>query len=234
VFLALAIFLPTFRSAPAAATGGGAGPGAPAEIGANLVAIASRPRPWARSPASLLTAVLAAPLLMWAPGLAVSVALGFAYSFVNAAARPSLIATMAEVPGEVRGAVFGLTVTMASVGWLLAGSVGAALVAAGGFAGLGIFCSLLALAGAVLALASTMAVRGRRREAGQESGQQRPVHSAPCSGADHRPCPLRPLFPRSCGPPASQSSAPATAPPARAARCCATWSSPATAAVSFR
>jgi DHA1 family inner membrane transport protein len=105
--------------------------------------------------ASLLTAVLAAPLLMWAPGLAVSVALGFAYSFVNAAARPSLIATMAEVPGEVRGAVFGLTVTMASVGWLLAGSVGAALVAAGGFAGLGIFCTLLALAGAVLALAST-------------------------------------------------------------------------------
>jgi DHA1 family inner membrane transport protein len=105
--------------------------------------------------ASLLTAALAAPTLMWAPGLAVSVALGFAYSFVNATSRPSLMATLSEVPGEVRGAVFGLTVTMASVGWLLAGSVGAALVAAGGFARLGIFCSLLALAGAGLALAST-------------------------------------------------------------------------------
>jgi hypothetical protein len=48
---------------------------------------------------------------------------------------------------------------MASVGWLLAGSVGAALVAAVGFAGLGIFCSLLALAGAGLALASTIGNR---------------------------------------------------------------------------
>lgn len=105
--------------------------------------------------ASLLTAILAVPTLMWAPGLAVSVALGFAFSFVNATSRPSLMATLAEVPGEVRGAVFGLTVTMASVGWLLAGSVGAALVATGGFAGLGIFCSLLALIGAGLALAST-------------------------------------------------------------------------------
>ena len=65
------------------------------------------------------------------------------------------MATLSEVPGEVRGAVFGLTVTMASVGWLLAGSVGAGLVATGGFAGLGIFCSVLALAGAGLALAST-------------------------------------------------------------------------------
>jgi predicted MFS family arabinose efflux permease len=105
--------------------------------------------------ALLLTAALAAPTLMWAPGLAVSVALGFAYSFVNATSRPSLMATLSEVPGEVRGAVFGLTVTMASVGWLLAGSAGAALVAAGGFAGLGMFCSLLALIGAGLALAST-------------------------------------------------------------------------------
>ena len=114
---------------------------------------------------------------MWAPGLAVSVALGFAYSFVNATSRPSLMATLAEVPGEVRGAVFGLTVTMASVGWLLAGSVGAALVAAGGFAGLGIFCSLLALVGAGLALASTHGVRGRRREAGTGPPPQ-PVQSA--------------------------------------------------------
>ena len=105
--------------------------------------------------ASLLTAFLAAPTLMWAPGLAVSVALGFAYSFVNASSRPSLMATLSEVPGEVRGAVFGLTVTMASVGWILAGSVGAALVATGGFAALGIFCSVLALIGAMLALAST-------------------------------------------------------------------------------
>ena len=110
---------------------------------------------------SLLTAILAVPTLMWAPGLAGSIALGFAYSFVNAASRPALITTLGEVPGEVRGAVFGLTVTMASVGWLLAGSVGAALVAAGGFAGLGVFCAVLALLGAGLALASTHGAAGR-------------------------------------------------------------------------
>lgn len=122
-----------------------------------------RARPRVFAAASLLTAVLAAPTLMWAPGLAGSVVLGFAYSFVNATSRPALIATLSEVPGEVRGAVFGLTVTIASVGWLLAGSVGAALVAAGGFTGLGIFCSILALAGAALALAST---RGSARAPG--------------------------------------------------------------------
>ena len=103
---------------------------------------------------SLLTAALAVPTLMWTPGLAGSIVLGFAYSFVNATSRPALIATLGEVPGKVRGAVFGLTVTMASVGWLLAGSVGAALVAARGFGGLGVFCGLLALAGSGLALAS--------------------------------------------------------------------------------
>jgi len=65
------------------------------------------------------------------------------------------MATLSDVPGEGRGAVFGLTVTMASMGWLLAGSVGAGLIATGGFAGLGIFCSAMALAGAGLALAST-------------------------------------------------------------------------------
>jgi hypothetical protein len=49
------------------------------------------------------------------------------------------------------------------MGWLLAGSVGAGLVATGGFTGLGIFCSTMALAGAGLALAST---RGGARPLG--------------------------------------------------------------------
>ena len=62
----------------------------------------------------------------------VSVALGFAYSLVNAAGRPSLMATLAEMPSELRGALFGLNITMASMGWLLAGSVGGWLIATGG------------------------------------------------------------------------------------------------------
>ncbi len=104
--------------------------------------------------ASVLTAALALPTLMWQPGLAASVVLGFAYSFVNATARPSLLATLSEVPSELLGALFGLNVTMASLGWLLAGSVGAALIAAQGFAGVGVWCAAMALLGAVFAMAS--------------------------------------------------------------------------------
>jgi len=100
------------------------------------------------------TALLAMPALMWHPGLTLSVALGFAYSFVNAVGRPSLMAALSQVPSELRGALFGINVTMASLGWLLAGSVGATLIATGGLAGLGIFCTVVALLGSALALAS--------------------------------------------------------------------------------
>jgi DHA1 family inner membrane transport protein len=104
-----------------------------------------------------LTAVLAIPTLMWKPGLTVSMALGFAYCFANGSGRPVLMATLAEMPNEVRGALFGLNVTTASLGWLLAGSAGGWLIASGGFTGLGAFCAGMALLGAVLALASVPA-----------------------------------------------------------------------------
>jgi DHA1 family inner membrane transport protein len=118
--------------------------------------IADRTRFRARmfAASSALTAVLALPLLGWHPGLLPSILLGFVYSFVNAAGRPSLMATLAEVPSELRSALFGLNITMASLGWLLAGSVGAGLIAVGGFAGLGAFCALVAALGCVLALYS--------------------------------------------------------------------------------
>jgi DHA1 family inner membrane transport protein len=102
-----------------------------------------------------MAAVLALPTLLWHPGLAVSVGLGFVYSFVNAAGRPSLMAVLSDMPSELRGALFGLNITMASMGWLLAGSAGAALLATGGFTALGIFCSMMAAAGAALALTSS-------------------------------------------------------------------------------
>ena len=116
--------------------------------------IADRTRSKARVFAigSALTALLAPPLLAWHPGLAVSVTLGFVFSFVNAAGRPSLMATLAEVPAELRSALFGLNITMASMGWLMAGSVGGWLISAWGFAGLGWFCAAVAAAGCCLAL----------------------------------------------------------------------------------
>lgn len=54
-------------------------------------------------------------------------------------------------------ALFGLNITTASPGWLMAGSVGGWLIVAGGFAGLGAFCAGMAAAGTLLALASVPA-----------------------------------------------------------------------------
>jgi hypothetical protein len=50
-----------------------------------------------------------------------------------------------------------LNITMASLGWLLAGSLGATLLASGGFAALGIFCGVMATLGAALAAAAECA-----------------------------------------------------------------------------
>jgi DHA1 family inner membrane transport protein len=110
----------------------------------------SRPRVFAIG--SALTALVALPLLTWHPGIVTSVTLGFVYSLVNAAGRPSLMATLAGVPSEIRSALFGLNITMASLGWLMAGSVGGTLIAAGGFAGLGVFAAGVAALGCALAL----------------------------------------------------------------------------------
>jgi DHA1 family inner membrane transport protein len=112
----------------------------------------SRPRVFAIG--SALTALVALPLLTWHPGIVTSVTLGFVYSLVNAAGRPSLMATLAEVPSEIRSTLFGLNITMASVGWLMAGSVGGSLIAAGGFSGLGMFAAGVAALGCALALYS--------------------------------------------------------------------------------
>jgi MFS family permease len=123
-----------------------------------------------------MTALLALPTLLWHPGLGLSVALGFAYSFVNAAGRPSLMAVLSDMPSELRGALFGLNITMASMGWLLAGSAGAALLASGGFTALGIFCSIIAAAGAAMALISsapakieTQAIEQHQRASGRKA-----------------------------------------------------------------
>lgn len=162
-FAVVAIFLPAYlQFAYDTALGGLAlvlGLVAAGNLIGNIVGgrIADRTRSKARVFAigSALTAVLAPPLLAWHPGLAVSVALGFVFSFVNAAGRPSLMATLAEVPAELRSALFGLNITMASIGWLMAGSVGGWLISVGGFAGLGWFCGGVAAIGCALALFSS-------------------------------------------------------------------------------
>jgi predicted MFS family arabinose efflux permease len=99
------------------------------------------------------SALIALALYGWTPGLFATVAMGFAYIFVNAIARPSLMAALANVPEEVRGTVLGLNVTSASFGWLGATAIGGWVMAGSGFAGFGPLVAGAALAGAALALA---------------------------------------------------------------------------------
>jgi len=97
-------------------------------------------------------ALLALPLFGWTVSLPVSVGLGFAYVLINALARPSLMASLASVPEEVRGTVLGLNVTSASFGWLGAAALGGWMLARQGFWGFGPLACGVGLAGAALAL----------------------------------------------------------------------------------
>jgi len=96
--------------------------------------------------------VMVFPLLMWPVHLWFSVALGALYSGVNAIGRPALMATLSEVPREVRGALLGFNITMASMGWLLAGSLGGYLVTHAGFVAVGAMCATAGGLGSAFAL----------------------------------------------------------------------------------
>jgi DHA1 family inner membrane transport protein len=107
--------------------------------------------------AMALSAGAALALFLWHPSLEVSVALGFVYVLLNALGRPSYMAALAAVPEDVRGTVLGLNGTSASVGWIGAAALGAAMIGWVGFEGFGPLAAALALAGALGALL------GRRR-----------------------------------------------------------------------
>jgi DHA1 family inner membrane transport protein len=92
-------------------------------------------------------------LFAWRPDIAVSVALGFAYVFINALGRPALMAALADVPEDVRGTVLGLNGTCASLGWVGAAALGGWMIATWGFGGFGPLSAVLALLGAALAFA---------------------------------------------------------------------------------
>ncbi|MBY0330368.1 MAG: MFS transporter [Acetobacteraceae bacterium] len=102
--------------------------------------------------AMLASAGAALALFLWTPGLKGTVALGFLYVFLNAIARPSLMAALANVPDEVRGTVLGLNVSSASIGWLGAAALGGWVMAAFGFGAFGPLAAGMAVAGAGLAL----------------------------------------------------------------------------------
>lgn len=111
---------------------------------------------------ALATALLALPLLLWQPGLGITIALGSLYTFTNSLGRPSLLASLSEVPGEVRGAVMGMNVTMASVGWLAAAALGGWLITRFGFQALALLCALAGLLGFLLGLTHWRLTRTRK------------------------------------------------------------------------
>jgi MFS transporter, DHA1 family, inner membrane transport protein len=102
--------------------------------------------------AMALSGVTALALFMWHPSLAISVALGFVYVLLNALGRPSYMAALASVPEGVRGTVLGLNGTTASVGWIGAAALGAAMIGSVGFEGFGPLAASLAFAATIGAL----------------------------------------------------------------------------------
>lgn len=97
------------------------------------------------------SAVAALALFGWRTGVAMSVGLGFLYVFLNALARPALMAALAGVPEQVRGTVMGLNVTCSSIGWMGASGLGGLMVATQGFGGFGPLTAVIAVLGAALA-----------------------------------------------------------------------------------
>jgi DHA1 family inner membrane transport protein len=95
--------------------------------------------------------LLALPLFLWQPGLTGSIGLGFVYALVNAIGRPALIASLTLAPAAARGTILGMNVSGASIGWLAAAAVGGWLIAAHGFASLGLLSTLMGLSGGALA-----------------------------------------------------------------------------------
>jgi predicted MFS family arabinose efflux permease len=102
--------------------------------------------------AMFASALAALALFGWTPGLAGTVALGFGYVFLNALARPSLMASLANVPDAVRGTVLGLNVTSASFGWLGAAAFGGWMIATVGFGGFGPLTAVVAVIAGLLAV----------------------------------------------------------------------------------
>jgi DHA1 family inner membrane transport protein len=102
--------------------------------------------------AMLASGSAALALFGWQVDVQTSVALGFGYVFFNAIARPSLMASLSDVPEHVRGTVMGMNVTSNSIGWLGAAGLGGWMIGSFGFAGFGPLAAAVAMIGAGLAL----------------------------------------------------------------------------------
>ncbi|MCU0868598.1 MAG: MFS transporter [Burkholderiales bacterium] len=92
-------------------------------------------------------ALLALPLMLWTPALWVTLGFAFAYTFSKSLTRPAIMKTLSDVPAAQRGAVLGLNITIASVGWLAASVVGGWAFTAIGPIALGVIAFTVACVG---------------------------------------------------------------------------------------
>jgi DHA1 family inner membrane transport protein len=99
-----------------------------------------------------LAGAIALPLLMWSPAAVASIVLGFGYTLLNATSRPALLTLLSHVSVEARGAVMGLNITFASLGWIAATLFGGFVESVSGFGGLGVLVCCCGACGAALAL----------------------------------------------------------------------------------
>jgi predicted MFS family arabinose efflux permease len=102
--------------------------------------------------AMLSSGVAALALFGWRSSVTMSVGLGFLYVFLNAIARPAMMASLAEVPMHVRGTVMGWNVTCSSIGWMGAAGLGGWMLGVQGFARFGAMTMAVAVIAAGLAL----------------------------------------------------------------------------------
>ena len=116
-------------------------------------------RPLSYAFTALATGLFALPLMLWQPGLHISLALGFAYSLSNSLGRPPLMAALSEVPSEIRGTVLGLNIACASIGWLSATALGGWLVTRLGFGSLAVLCATAGTLGAIFAAVAWLSER---------------------------------------------------------------------------
>ncbi len=107
---------------------------------------------------------------MLTPGIGVSILLGLLYNFANGLGRPPLIWLVSELSREGRGALMGLQIMVAGIGWLTASSLGGWLVVTHGFGSLGVLAAVCGLGSAAFAMLSAFFSRSRVRMAEQESG----------------------------------------------------------------
>jgi DHA1 family inner membrane transport protein len=103
---------------------------------------------------SLVAGLLAIPLLSFQLGVFAATMIAVAFSLVNGASRPPLLAALADLPPHVRGTIMGVNFTASATGWTLASTLGSLIIAASGFAALGPFVLVVSIVGAVLVLLS--------------------------------------------------------------------------------